>query len=946
MFCLKNHQKDALYLPLENGVHSHSTGTGKSLIALSIIQNNPDKNILFIFEHFHILSQIFHPSYLKKHHISLSNFLIYNFTYFKPSDWTSQVNSSIFWKKPILIIINRPFLTSFKRYLNLRINIDLILHDECHTISNKSSQEFYQFIHSHFPKTICIGFSATPRLDIPPFNKLLSKFSIFDAVSNNIILPPKVIWFKSSHIISQLDILLNIKEIIKPQPYKKILVWSGLIDKSIEYANLWKTIFTDFTICIDNSRDNSSFPSYDLFKSTTHNAILFCAGKHREGSDIPNLDTCVFLDKVQDRNTKTFIQSLGRVLRKDTLNLKTHGLIIDTNIRSSISICDKLNTYLHSPGIFPWVYHYYPNRNITINSLTMHLNPSEPSSDFLSNTYQPTIEDLINRFVRPIPDNFEYSERLHLEIKLIHSKNLIKYLLNACDVLDLTSRMPHITRGSCGSSLVCYLLGISHIDPIKYKIRFQRFLNEYRDNLPDIDFDFCHHLRDEVFLKLQMKWNGKVARISNHVFYHHKSSLREAMRRIGIRKMIPSIELSKIINKLSSDKKIKLKSETQKLNGTFRTYSLHCGGIVLFPNGIPSKLKLINKKNSIISQIILNKHDVAKEKMFKIDILSSRGLSQLYEANNYHNINFEDEINDDLVWKLFENGDNIGLTFGESPLIRKAFMRIKPRNLFDLAVCLAIIRPAVNKSFKHIIFDDDAIDLIHTLLNCSLDEADKYRRAFSKGDIKIINEVYSKIKKLDNKKEIIDCLKNLRKYSFCKAHALSYAQLLIQLAYMKVYHPKEFWKATLNNNQSMYRKWVHLYQAKLHDVDLSNLKKSDISIYAINRQKKMSDLSISEQLRKFGFWIMKDKSFFPGCFYSVFDDYVQFNGIIASSRCLDFQKGKEKKMVLLIGVQPNLFIEVLVYGISYYTNKIGIIGKGKITDTTCNVIECRDYKYY
>ena len=72
----------------------------------------------------------------------------------------------------------------------------------------------------------------------------------------------------------------------------------------------------------------------------------------------------------------------------------------------------------------------------------------------------------------------------------------------------------------------------------KNNIKFERFLNEFRNNLPDIDFDFPHYLRDEVFLKLELKWPNQVARISNHVHWHDKSSLREAIRRNGINKQI------------------------------------------------------------------------------------------------------------------------------------------------------------------------------------------------------------------------------------------------------------------------------------------------------------------------------------------------------------------------------------------------------------------------
>ena len=130
--------------------------------------------------------------------------------------------------------------------------------------------------------------------------------------------------------------------------------------------------------------------------------------------------------------------------------------------------------------------------------------------------------------------------------------------MRAVEILQLTEYIPHITRGSCGSSLVCYLLGISNgVDPVEQNISFSRFLNDYRDNLPDIDFDFPHYLRDEVFLKLELRWPNQVARISNHVHWHEKSALREAIRKIGITKQIPKDNLNLFINSLSIEKKKK-----------------------------------------------------------------------------------------------------------------------------------------------------------------------------------------------------------------------------------------------------------------------------------------------------------------------------------------------------------------------------------------------------
>ena len=169
------------------------------------------------------------------------------------------------------------------------------------------------------------------------------------------------------------------------------------------------------------------------------------------------------------------------------------------------------------------------------------------------------------------------------------------------EILKLAKNIPHVTRGSCGSSLVCYLLGISHIDPIEKNITFERFLNNHRETLPDIDFDFPHNMRDEIFLQLQLKWPGKVARISNHVHWHEKSATREALRKVGIKKQIPKHEINSFIKSLSKPKREKIKQIVKQLDDTFRTYSLHCGGIIFFPDKVPEELILKNDKKYIKS---------------------------------------------------------------------------------------------------------------------------------------------------------------------------------------------------------------------------------------------------------------------------------------------------------------------------------------------------------
>ena len=976
---------ESLLNDFNSGIHYHATGTGKSWIAMHIIlqfyNKYPTSNIIWICEKKSILIEQFNIENLRDrdfNHI-FQKYNILNFSEHKLKNWYNSVNSAIYWNKPVLLIINRAFLTSGNKYKKIKLPFHLIIHDECHTIVNKTTREFYNYSLNKNIKPKCIGFSATPNLIYEPYKNIISSYSIYDAFIDNVIVPPKIKWFSCDDILHYDEIFYLIHKEIEQSdlPYKKIIVWCGMINLCIDMAKLCSKYFENYLICIDTSKNIEGYQGYGDFDKIEEKAMLFCAAKHREGSDIKNLDCCVFLDKVEKRCPKVFLQCIGRVLRKDKKDLKKYGLVIDVKAKSSMMICNQLNQYLNLPSdVFPWIYDYEKHihniKMVKINELNMIKNNNiliEKSEKIMNETLLPnSIIELKKLFIREIPNEINkdiYIKRLNYELEMLESKDLISNLMQAMQILYLTENIPHVTRGSCGSSLVCYMLGISHIDPVKHNIKFARFLTNYRNNLPDIDLDFPHNLRDEVFLKIGLTWPGKVARISNHVYYHDKSAMRQAIRNAGIHKFIGKYDVITEINKLSKETKEYILEEKKTLENTFRCYSLHCGGIVYYPDGIPDDLLLQSKNNSnngILKQITMNKYDIAKEKNFKIDILSSRALSQCYEINRYKPIAFEEFKYDKLTFDMLARGDNIGIILGESPLIRKAFMKIKPKNIYDLAVCISIIRPAaidarecddINDFDSNIIFDDDAISLISNYLNIDDEKADKYRRAFAKHDKKGIEEFKNLIKNYskEKQKEIMKKLSNLSKYGFCKSHAFSYAQLIYKLAYMKANNPFEFWKATLNNCESSYKKWVHYFEAKLAGVDFSKelLKKNDVSIYAENRRNKIENYSPYEQLRKYGYWIINNNDFFPGCYLDIKNDETYyFNGIIASSRMIKHKKNK--KMLLFIGVSKQKYIQINIENIRYFDNKnIGIEGCGRaITDIDkiCSIITPIKYTFY
>jgi DNA polymerase III alpha subunit len=724
-----------------------------------------------------------------------------------------------------------------------------------------------------------------------------------------------------------------------------------MMEECLAAAHSWQTYFPDYLVCVDMSVATPDFGSYAQFDCALEKAFLFCACKHREGSDIPRLDGCVFLDKVEDRNAKTFVQCMGRVLRLDKDGRKTFGWVLDCCAQSSYQMCERIHTYL-SPhaklDVFPWTYTFdtqpQPTGSLrTVHHLCMQTQPSDVATPIIYASRQ----DIIHSFQRSIPDDERYHQRVAFELDVLEKRNLFSYLKQACHILEWTKSIPHVTRGSCGSSLVCYLLGISHVDPVYYGISFARFTSEMRTSLPDIDFDFPYHLRDQVFLALELHWPGKIARISNHVFFHDKSSTRQALRDMGMRGFIAKEDMKKTLNALSPDKKTEFDTRKHALNDTFRGYMLHCGGITYYADGVPTEL-ILPHSHGMIPQISLNKIDVANEKRFKIDILSSRGLAQLHECAKFKTIQFhvdDDDIDQDTMDMLCR-GDSLGITQGETCLMRQAFRLIQPRTIEHIAMCLAIIRPVAKESRKEdveeikdhewLVFDDDAITLIADLFKCSEAEADVYRRHFAKRDKKGMSEFKKRLKKMTLSKEKIQQLKNLHLYSFCKSHAFSYAQMVYHLAYYKCHYPKRFWRATLNHVESSYAKWVHLYEATCAGVDTRFKVASNYSsIYAQHRRKGIHGLSPIQQLRKYGYWDMSDNSFFPGCFRFIKNGSIFFYGVIACKRV-----SRSKKAVVYIGVGPREYMTLHIPKWFGKAKAVIIKGSGK---GNIDAIECETY---
>jgi len=549
---------------------------------------------------------------------------------------------------------------------------------------------------------------------------------------------------------------------------------------------------------------------------------------------------------------------------------------------------------------------------------------------------QKQIEALLDRFKRPIPNNKVYQDRIAEEFELILNQRFTQYFLQICDILDLTTDIPHMTRGSAGSSLVCYLLGITDVDPIKWNIPVARFMNPLRDDLPDVDIDFPHHKQEEVMRRIFKKWPGKSARLSNYVLYKDKSARREAAKRLGVKGNLPR---NFKYEDLGIDAK-EAKRIENKLKGKKRCISKHCGGILMFTRQLPKSL--ISQDN----QILLDKNEVEDLEHLKVDILANRGLSQLVEIDQRPLTEYPewDEKTSDLLCR----GDVLGVTQAESPAMRRLFRAIQPKSVYDCVFATAMVRPVAASGRKTasmfhdwsrerqtdtIVYEDDAIERISSIIGVNYYEADMYRRAFAKRNEDKIAEFVQRMGNHPKRQSAIDALQQLSGFGLCRAHAVNLGRLIWGLAYQKAHNPEAFWQACLNNAQGSYRRWVHKNEAKR------------VGIYP--KTKSRSDLFDDPvyQYKKYNWW--SDPKFLPGMFVKgTYMDHVEFAGLVANGRVYKGDKGKYVTF-LMLGYDNGGYVDVVAKRPVSYADCDVVWGTGKVVHrNNSDYIEADQIKTY
>ena len=446
-------------------------------------------------------------------------------------------------------------------------------------------------------------------------------------------------------------------------------------------------------------------------------------------------------------------------------------------------------------------------------------------------------------------------ERLDYELGIIREKGFASYFLVVRDIVQQCPRT--CGRGSAASSIVSYLLGITHVDPLRYTLFFERFLNRGRKDPPDIDVDFPWDERDKMLKYVFQKYAGKAAMVANHVTFGPRSALREPAKALGL----PEEELNAIVRAFRQgrldDIPPYVREAASRIRGFPRNLGTHCGGVVITPGPITDYTHV--QISPLGYPVIAWEKDATEDAgLVKIDLLGNRSLAVLRDAlelvENNHGARYEwesfDPLADPDAGDLIAQGRTLGVFYVESPATRQLLTKMQRGDYENLVIASSIIRPAANQyirtfvkrlhgapyqplhplieqtlaeTFGVMVYQEDVSRVAIDMAGFPIEEADRLRKILSKKDrdLKLadMRERFfrgASARGVGDKTiaKVWDMILSFDGYSFCKAHSASYAQVSYRVAFLKRFYPLEFIAAVINNGGGFYGRQTYVDECR------------------------------------------------------------------------------------------------------------------------------------
>lgn len=630
---------------------------------------------------------------------------------------------------------------------------------------------------------------------------------------------------KLSTISSERDITITDLEtynndVVVVLPYKDFALYN-------ELTRLYNNLYIGVLNKIEEKE------SYKVTKNVVFiNKVLYLNKKHEK--------YLKYLFMIRDSKTiaddVTFKDNYNSMLLSDAISLVSNETLNNTNV-----IADMCNLELSKRDDLLPVY----DTNIDSDQYIVKL----------------SVAGLNKRLGGNVSD--VYKKRLIYELDVIKRMGFSNYFLVVYDFIKYAKKNNILVgpgRGSAAGSLVAYSLGITEIDPIKYDLLFERFLNPERVSMPDIDTDFPDIYRNSIIEYVRNKYGEK--RVSGIITFGTMAAklvLRDVGRVLNIPpktidtlcKKIPTVTKDKlkdfynrdenfrnIIN--SSDKLILLYEISTLIEGFPRHISTHAAGVVMSRIDLDRIIPLVRNDDMYISGYTMEY--LEELGLLKMDFLGIKNLTTIMniiadiESSLGIKINFSDiPLDDPDALKLFETADTCGIFQFESEGMKNFLRKLRPNTIYDIFAAIALFRPgpAVNidsyirrkygleqvtyldpclegilsSTYGIIIYQEQIMQIANVMAGFSYGEADILRRAMSKKkldllkgeEIRFIEGSVTRGHKEEDTKRVFDLILNFANYGFNKSHSVSYAIVAYKMAYLKAKYPKFFFSNLLSS---------------------------------------------------------------------------------------------------------------------------------------------------
>ena len=464
----------------------------------------------------------------------------------------------------------------------------------------------------------------------------------------------------------------------------------------------------------------------------------------------------------------------------------------------------------------------------------------------------------------------EYKDRLEYEIGVISRMGYVNYYLIVWDFIHYAKKSGIPVgpgRGSGAASIVAYCMHITEVDPMKYALIFERFLNPERVSMPDFDTDFCQERRGEVIEYVMGKYGADhVAQIATFGTMAARGAIRDVGRALNfsyaetdvVAKLVPSTPHITLKEAIESSPKLKemyqndgriqtLVDTAMSLEGMPRNTSTHAAGVVITADPVYSYVPLSTNDNTVVTQYTMT--TIEELGLLKMDFLGLRNLTVIRDAEEQiqkQNPNFFiDKIpdNDPETFAMLAEGKTQGVFQLESAGITGVCINMKPTSIEDLTAIVALYRPGpmdsiptfiANKldprkiryktpllepilkvTYGCIVYQEQVIEIFRSLGGYTMGQADNIRRAISKKKMKVIEAerkvfVYgdpeqnisgaiAKGVSEQAAQSIYDEIVDFANYAFNKAHAVCYAVVSYQTAYLKCHYPRQYMAALMTS---------------------------------------------------------------------------------------------------------------------------------------------------